>query len=313
MKTLFLTVLMCLSLWGDAHIFVYHRFGDDRHTSTNTSIDILKQHFEYFKQHHDKVIPLSRLNSALKNGESIPDDWVVLTIDDSYKSFYHNALPLFKQYGYPFTLFVYIEATEKSYGDFMSWKQIRKSSQFGEIALHSYAHHHMVSITQEEIMADTRKAYDIFRAEMGFAPRYYAYPYGEYNDAIKTAIKSFNFDLIMNQNSGAVNKKSDPYDLDRIALTGDVNLKLKLSIKALNATWIEPKSYPIDGNLKRIHAKIAPSIQHAEYYLSGYGWHSVKVNVGDINLTVNRKLKFSRNRLFLKSGDYQSSIILVKE
>lgn len=304
---------MCLSLWGDAHIFVYHRFGDDKHASTNTSIDILKHHFEYFKQHHYEVIPLSRLSSALKNGENIPDNWVVLTIDDSYKSFYLNALPLFKQYHYPFTLFVYTEATEKSYGDFMSWKQLRKSAQYGEIALHSYAHHHMVSITQKEIMADTQKAYDIFKTEMGFAPRYYAYPYGEYNDALKTAIRSFNFDLIMNQNSGAVNKKSDPFDLDRTALTGDVNLKPKLAIKALNATWIGPKSYPIDGNLKRIHAKIAPSIQHAEYYLSGYGWQNVKVNAGDINLTVNRKLKFSRNRLFLKSGAYQSSIILVKE
>jgi peptidoglycan/xylan/chitin deacetylase (PgdA/CDA1 family) len=304
---------MCLSLWGDAHIFVYHRFGDDKHASTNTSVEILKKHFEYFKQHHYEVIPLSQLNAALKEGREIPDHWVVLTIDDSYKSFYHNGLPIFKQYGYPFTLFVYIEATEKSYGDFMSWEQIREASHFGEIALHSYGHHHMVSMHHDDIIADTQKAYQIFEKKMGYKPKYYAYPYGEYRDESKKAIKSFNFDLVMNQNSGAVNEKSDPYDLDRIALTGDVNLKPKLAMKALNAIWIDPKSYPIDGNLKRIHAKIAPSIQHAEYYVSGYGWQNVKVNAGDIAITLNRKLKFSRNRLFLKSGDYQSSIILVKE
>ncbi len=304
--------LICLSLWGNAHIFVYHRFGDPKHASTNTSIEILTKHFEYFKKHHYKVVPLSQLNMALKNNEKIPDNWVVLNIDDSYKSFYENGLPLFKKYGFPFTLFVYVEATQKSYGDFMTWKQIQESSKYGEVALHSYGHHHMASMKRDDIIADTKKAYDIFKTKMGFIPKYYAYPYGEYSNNTKEAIKSFGFELIMNQNSGAINHLSNPYDLDRIALTGDVNLKPKLAMKALNAIWIEPKNYPPNGNLKRIHAKIAPSIHRVEYYLSGYGWQYTKVNHGDINITLNRKLKFSRNRLFLKSGRYQSSIILVK-
>jgi len=312
MRTLFLTALMCLSLWGDAHIFVYHRFGDSKHSSTNTSIEILKKHFEYFKKHNYKVIPLSRLEKALKNGEEIKDNWVILNIDDSYKSFYKNGLKLFKEYNYPFTLFVYIEATEKSYGDFMSWEQIRDASEYGEIGLHSYAHLHMVSLDQESVIKDTQKAYKIFKSKMGYKPKYYAYPYGEYSDKTKKAIQKFDFDLIMNQNAGAVNAKSDPFDLDRIALTGDVNLKPKLALKALNAEWIEPKNYPKNGNLKRIHAKIAPSIKKVEYYISGYGWHYARVDNGDVNISVNRKLKFSRNRLFLKNANYQSSIILVK-
>ncbi len=303
---------MCLSLWGDAHIFVYHRFGESLHSSTNTSIKVLKKHFEYFKTHGYKVVSLDRLNRALKNGDSIPDKWVVLSIDDSYKSFYENGLELFKEYSYPFTLFVYVEATEKRYGDFMSWEQIRESSKYGEIALHSYAHHHMVGMSERENISDTQKSYDIFQSKMGYAPDYYAYPYGEYSDKTEKIIKNFHFKLIMNQNAGAVNRYSNPYDLDRIALTGDVNLKAKLHIKVLKSKWIEPKNYPKDGYLKRIHAKIATSIQRAQYYISGYGWNYIKVNGGDINITVNKKLKFSRNRLFLKSGNYQSSIILVK-
>ncbi len=312
MRTLFLTALMCLSLWGDAHIFVYHRFGDDKHASTNTSLKVLKKHFEYFKTHGYEVVSLEKLNSALKNGQNIPDNWVLLNIDDSYKSFYENGLALFKEYNYPFSLFVYVEATQKGYGDFMSWDQIRDAAKYGEIALHSYGHKHMVGLSYKDILKDTKKSYDIFVSKMGFEPKYYAYPYGEYDDMTKKAIKSFGFNLIMNQNAGAVNKLSNPYDLDRIALTGDVNLKRKLSIKALNAKWIEPKKYPKDGNLKRIHAKITSTIHQAQYYISGYGWKRIKVNNGDIDIVINRKLKFSRNRLFLKSGNYQSSTILVK-
>ena len=313
MRTLFLTALMCLSLWGDAHIFVYHRFGDNRHASTNTSLKVLKKHFEYFKTHGYKVVSLKRLNRALKNSEFIPDNWVVLNIDDSYRSFYENGLKLFKKYHYPFTLFVYVEATQKGYGDFMSWKEIKDASDYGEIALHSYSHKHMVDLNFEDILEDTKKSYDLFVSKMGFKPKYYAYPYGEYNEIVKKAIKSFGFNLIMNQNAGAVNKFSNPYDLDRIALTGDVNLKRKFSIKVLDVNWIEPKNYPKDGNLKRIHAKIASSIKKVEYYISGYGWQYTSVNNGNVNINIDKKLKFSRNRLFLKNKNYQSSIILVKE
>ncbi len=313
MRSLFLAALSFLTLWGDAHIFVYHRFGDDAHASANTSIQTLNTQFEYFKTHGYEVVEMRRLAEALHQHKPIPDNWVVLTIDDGYRSFYQNGLPVFKKYGYPFTLFVYVEATQKGYGDFMSWEELRQSAAYGEIALHSYSHAHMTSMGTQDILKETQEARAIFKHEMGFDARYYAYPYGEYKHETQKAIKTFGFDLICNQNSGAVNEKSDPYDLDRTALTGDVTLAPKLSVRALDTLWLEPKKYPKNGNLKSIHAKIAPTIAQVEYYVSGYGWERVGVHNGDVNITFNKPLKFSRNRIFLKSGHYQSSIILVKE
>ncbi len=312
-RSLLALLFWACALWSDAHVFVFHRFGDDRHASTNTDLETLQLQFEYFKKQGYKVIPLSRLSDALHQGETIDPKWVVLTIDDSYRSFYTNALPIFKRYGYPFTLFVYIEATDKKYGDFMSWEQIKDASRYGEIGLHSFAHKHMVSLSSQEVAEDTKKAMQRFEAELGSKPRYYAYPYGEYSAETKERVTSFGFDLVLNQNSGAVAAQSDPYDLDRIALTGDVNLDPKLSLRTLNARWIAPIKYPDDGILKSIHAKISPSVSSAEYYVSGYGWERVAVINGDVNVTCNLPLKFSRNRIFIKNGSYQSSTIIVKE
>ena len=94
---------------------------------------------------------------------------------------------------------------------------------------------------------------------------------------------------------------------------GDVNLAPKLELKTLNAQWLSPVSYPQDGILKSIHAKIPASVSSAEYYVSGYGWERSPVINGDFNVTLERPLKFSRNRIFIRNGSYQSSTIIVKE
>jgi len=73
MRLWFWLSCICLSLWADAHIFVYHRFGDTKHKSTNTSIEVLKKEFEYFKENGYKVITLSKLVKAIKDGKTIPD------------------------------------------------------------------------------------------------------------------------------------------------------------------------------------------------------------------------------------------------
>lgn len=313
MRALFLAALFTFSLFADARIFVFHRFNDTRHASASTSTDTLRAEFEYLRTRGYEVVPLSRLADALARGKPVGDNWVVLTVDDGYRSFYDNALPLFKEYGYPFTLFVYVEATEKGYRDFMSWEQIREAAKYGEIGLHGYAHLHETRAGTAALKADTRRGIALFEKAMGFRPKYYAYPYGEYDAEVKKTVASFGFELILNQNSGAVTEKSDPRDLDRIALTGENLLAEKLKIRRLDAEWIAPKRWPERGVLKEIHAKIAPKYKTAELYVTGHGWRRVSAENGDIRLETDLPLERERTRLFLKVGHRQNGIILVKE
>ena len=133
-------LLLCLSylyLNSNGHIFVYHRFGDSKHESTNTSIKELEQQFDYLKRNNYEVVALSKMIDKLSKKENIPDNWVAFTIDDAYKSFYHNGLEIFKKYNYPFTLFVYVEATDKKYGDFMNGDELQVASKYGEVDVHA--------------------------------------------------------------------------------------------------------------------------------------------------------------------------------
>jgi poly-beta-1,6-N-acetyl-D-glucosamine N-deacetylase len=309
-------LLLCLSyfyLQANGHIFVYHRFGDEKHQSTNTTLKELEKEFEYFKSNNYKVVTVSQIAQKLKKNKDIPDNWVAFSIDDAYKTFYTNALPIFKRYNYPFTLFVYVEASQKKYSDFMTWEQIKDSSKYGEIALHSYGHKHLTKLSNEEIFDDTKLSYDIFVKNLGFAPQGYTYPYGEYDENVKEVIKKFNFQYIANQNNGSINKNSDIYNLNRVALVGNTNLKEKLKYKTLEALWIEPKDYPNDGILKHVKVKVNPDIKNAKLFISTYGWRDIKVKNGIIDLKLDKKLNLNRNRVAISTDYYTiSNKLLIK-
>ena len=303
-------LLLCLSylyLNANAHIFVYHRFGDSKHESTNTSLQELEKEFEYFKANNYKVVTVSKIVEKLKNKEQIPNNWVAFTIDDAYKSFYQNGLELFKKYNYPFTLFVYVEATQKKYPDFMTWDEIKEASKYGEIELHSYSHKQLVKLTNEEIIKDTNLALEIFEKNLGFKPKAYSYPYGEYDERVKNEIKNFGFEYIMNQNNGSVNEKSDLFDLNRIALVGKINLEEKIKYKTLEANWIEPQVYPKDGILKHIKVEVNKDIKNAKLFISTYGWQDIKVKNGIIDIKLDKKLNLNRNRIAISTDYYTFS------
>lgn len=313
MKYFLLLFIFSFYLQANGNIFVYHRFGDERHQSTNTTLQELEKEFEYFKTNNYKVVTVSQIAQKIKNGEDIPENWVAFSIDDAYKSFYTNALNIFKKYNYPFTLFVYVESTQKKYPDFMSWEEIKETSKYGEIALHSYGHKHLTKLSNEEIFDDTKKAYDMFVKKLGFKPLGYTYPFGEYDERVKDVIKKFDFEYIANQNNGSVNSKSDIFDINRVALVGNVNLEEKLKYKTLEANWIEPKVYPKDGILKHVKVQVDPSIKNAKLFISTYGWQDIKVKNGIIDVKLNKKLNLNRNRVAISTDYYTiSNKLLIK-
>ena len=300
MRYLFLLLISTSYIFANAHIFVYHRFADDRYQSANTTIKELTKQFDYFKENNFEVVPLSKILTKLENKEEIPSKWIALTIDDAYKSFYDHGLDIFKKYNYPFSLYVYVQATQKHYGDYMTWEQIKETAKFGEIGLHSYAHPKLQNLSKEEIILDTNKAYNILEKNTGIKASTYAYPYGEFNEEVKSTLKNnFNFRSILNQNTGSVKKNTDIYDIPRIALVGEVNINHKLRYKTFDAHWIEPKEFPKDGVLKRVHVKVDKKYKKLKLYITSEGWRDVKVVDGVVDLKLNTYLKRTRTRIMI--------------
>lgn len=300
-------------MWADAHIFIYHRFNDQRYPTTNTNLADLRAQFDFFKTNGYDVIPLEKLVRALHAKEKIPDNWVVLTIDDNYKSFYEHGLAVFKEYGYPFSMFVTVESTEKKYGDFMSWDELKSMSAYGSLEFHSLKHPHMTHLSDSELKADFEEGLALFEKRLGFKPRYFSYPFGEFSPRVKTMAKSYGFEAILNQTMGAVASFSDPMDLDRSALVGKSDLKSFLKYKALDATWIEPNLLLKDGLIKSLHVKTNSKSSKGGLYISGHGYQDVSIEEGEFKKEINKTVNQERTRVMVSVGNAISTKLLVKD
>ena len=295
--------LLPLFLWADGHIFLYHRFDDPKHSYTNVSTKVLIRQFEYLKTHGYKVVDSKVLLKKAKNGENV-DKLVAFHIDDSFKSFYQNGLPIFKKYHYPFTLFVYVEGTDRHFGDFMNWKQIREVSKYGNIQSHSYSHPHLTKLNDIEIISDTQKSLDILRSK-AYKIDSYAYPYGEYNKRVKNLLSPL-FKYIYNQNEGAIDSLVSLQDVPRIALTGDVKIASRLKIKNLKVKNFEVKIQ--NNKIIKISGKVP--YKKIEVYITKLGWKWIKTKNGYFEYFPNFKLQKFRNRVILKyNNEIQAKMI----
>jgi len=79
---------------------------------------------------------------AWRKGEkAIPSKSTVITIDDEWNSQYYVAWPILKEFGYPFTLFVYTQWVNTG-GKAMTWNQLEEMRDAGvDIEAHTVSHH----------------------------------------------------------------------------------------------------------------------------------------------------------------------------
>jgi biofilm PGA synthesis lipoprotein PgaB len=195
-----------------AVVFMYHHFGVDKYPETNVTLAQFEAHIDYLEQHDYTVWPLEDIISALEQGRKLPPRTVAITIDDAYTSVYTEAWPRLRARHWPFTVFVSTDVIDQHLAAFMSWDQMREMHDAGvTFANHSSRHDHMIRRQAGEDRQQwlTRAGNDIEHAqqrlqqELGTAPKLFAYPYGEYNLALKTLIQKLGY-TAFTQQSGAI-------------------------------------------------------------------------------------------------------------
>lgn len=220
--------------------FVYHRFGDDRFPSTNIKLEQFEAHLKYLKENDYEVITLSEALQRLKKRNRFPKT-VVLTVDDGYKTFHKNAIPLLKKYGFTATLFVNTETVGGS--DYMDWNQIKEAQEAGiEIGNHSHSHSYFLSGTHQQFIDDLALSESQFETHMGEKPQLYAYPYGEWNIEMAEHLESKGYLGGIAQNSGILNAEAPQFQLPRFPMS-EAYAKLEDFVGKLKALPIRVTKY----------------------------------------------------------------------
>lgn len=204
-------------------VFVYHRFGDNRYPSTNISTEMFEKHLSYLKSNDFTVLNFSAAVDYI-NDPDLPYHPKVacLTVDDGYKSFKENGLPLLKIYGYPATVFINSESVGG--GTYLDWEELKYIRDQGiEIGNHSHSHAYFVNLPEKErvekFKEDVKICQEAINKNLGFEPDIFAYPYGEFDPAMQNALKSMGFKAAAAQNSGVMHL-DDMFAIPRFPMAG---------------------------------------------------------------------------------------------
>ena len=157
-QLLILIILISNTYLNGAVILLYHNVSDKTPKSTSVNINTFKNHLNYLEENNFTVLPLETILYNLKEGKQIPEKSVAITFDDAYKSILTNAYSLLKEKNYPFTVFVNSQAIQKSYKNFLSWKELKMLKDNGAtIANHSHSHLHLVRQKNNETKTQWKK------------------------------------------------------------------------------------------------------------------------------------------------------------
>jgi len=148
------------------------------------------------------------------------------------------------------------------------------------------------------------------------SPRFYSYPYGEYNIDTTEVIGAFGFDAIFHQSTGAVNHETDLKSVNRTPLHNATDIQKTLKLEYLKTEWINPQKYPDDGLLRKVTVKIPSGASAAQIDVSGFGvWQPTRIirgEIAEIEFKQPLQLKKSLTRIFVKVDNKIGSTIIVK-
>ena len=170
--------------------------------------------------------------AAWKRGErEIPEKSILLTFDDGWKSVYTDAFPILKEFGYPFTLYLYknyVDGGGKALTTPMIQEMIKAGATIGS---HSISHPY--PITVKSFRKKGPDAYDAYlRKEMGESKRFleskfpvkattYSYPGGFYTEEMIPLGKEFGYTYLFTVQPGKVKRSMADETLPRYMILGN--------------------------------------------------------------------------------------------
>lgn len=312
MRPFLFLVLFCASLFADAHVLCYHRFDDNKpkFKHTNISSEKFAAQISSLRAQGYKFVSLASIIQAIKTGKPLDGKLISITIDDAYKSFYEHGFPILRDAKVPFTLCVYVEAVNSKYKDYMTWEQVKEVSKYGEVALHSYAHKDLTKLSPADLRKDHLDGLSLFEKNMGYKPKYYAYPFGLYNYEVRESLKNIGFEAILTVDSGAVDINSDRFSLERIAIDNTTDLEQVIKVKPLNITLDKIPS----GNIKLIKGNIKDfSGKYIKLYVSKNDTRILPLTNGNFETTIEMDKINEKRKLIFFGEDHRYRVKLLQK
>jgi len=238
-------------------VLLYHRFGESKYPDTSVGLERFDAEIAELKTGGYAPMAIPDMVRALREGRDLPELAVGISADDAYLSIFTEAWPRLKAAGIPLTIFVATDPVDRGFADYMSWDQIRQLVKEGvTVGAHTASHLHMADASAQTNAGEIARSNARFKAELGFVPELFAYPYGQTSLAVTKQVEDAGYAFAFGQHSGAIGPASDFFYLPRFSVNehfgGIAAFRLRARALALPVHDLEPADPQLAASPKTI-------------------------------------------------------------
>lgn len=253
MKTLTRMATTCVLMASmpasaDLVVLQYHHISDSTPPSTSTSNSLFQAQLDHIEKLGLTVADLPEATRQALAGELENEQQVAITFDDAYESVYTNAASLLHERDYPYTIFINTDAVGKQ--GYMTWQQLNElaDNPLVTLANHSADHAHLPrrpdeseSAWRKRVEQSLDRAAESLEQKLGETAPLFAYPYGEYDEALEAMLAERGW-IGYGQQSGAIGKTSHNTRLPRFPMANRYGQLSGLKDKLMS------KAFPVDAD-----------------------------------------------------------------
>lgn len=213
-------------------ILMYHYIStppadaDSYRLGLSTSPDTFRQQMAYLAENGFTTIDLYDLSLAIVGKKELPEKPIILTFDDGYIDNYEIALPILQEFGFIGTFFIATDFVDRQDYNYMSWEMIMELSFAGmQIEPHSMTHPDLRGFTVGANAYEMRGSRDRIAAFIGYEPRFFAYPSGQYDENSVQAAEDLGFWGAVTTNGGTWHGFNDRYEWTRLRMRPNLTME----------------------------------------------------------------------------------------
>lgn len=220
-----------------ATVLMYHSLGEARSEEELRyccSPKLFARQMQWLRASGYRVLPLRSVVRGVTGLEPLPPQAVAITFDDGFADFREHAVPILTRNGFPATVFVvsgyightneWMQARGFPARPLLSAPALRELSAHGiEVGSHTRTHPRLDELVNNEVEAELRDSRKALEDILGSPVRYFAYPYGRFNDAVRKAV-SETYEAACSTRSGFNRRGDDHYAIRRLEIRGGDSL-----------------------------------------------------------------------------------------
>lgn len=212
-------------------ILGYHDFTDGRSTNDMIiNIDDFRSQMQTIKDSGIPVISMSDFLAWKRGEKDIPAECLMITIDDGWKATHTLAMPVLKEFGYPFTIFLYRKYVGVG-GRSLSHDEVRELMASGaDVGSHSVSHQNLAARSGRSpeqhrawLKAELEDSWNFLNEQFGAHGRVlktFAYPFGIYSDEAVEIARAFGYEACFTVNGKKTKWEDASTELGRYVIHG---------------------------------------------------------------------------------------------